>query len=561
VSLAPEGPADLLFTGGQVYVPGRSSSRAGGVAVRGGRVLAVGRDEILAELRGPATEVVDLAGGLVLPGFQDAHVHPVFAGVRLTQCNLEEGDDSDGYVAAVAAYARAHPDVEWVTGGGWSMDAFPGGTPRRELLDAVVPDRPVYLPNRDGHGAWVNSRALELAGIDAATADPVDGRIERDPDGTPTGTLHEGAAVLVGRLLPALDEADNDRGLLAGQAYLFSMGITGWQDAIVGAYLGSPDTLSSYLRLARTGELKARVVGALWWDRERGGEQLRELVERRADGSAGRFRATSVKIMQDGVAENFTAGMTEAYLDACGCQTTNAGLSFVDPVALREHVTALDREGFQVHFHALGDRAVREALDALAAAIAANGPSDHRHHLAHLQVVHVDDVPRFAALGAVANLQPLWAHHEPQLDDLTLPFLGGSLAQRQYPFGDLHRAGARLAAGSDWAVSSPNPLWGAHVAVNRTAPDGRGDGAQRPPLLPEQALDLATALTAYTSGTAYVNHLDHESGTLAPGSYADLAVLDSDPFAKPPEAIAATEILRTYVEGELVFDATADHRP
>jgi predicted amidohydrolase YtcJ len=250
--------------------------------------------------------------------------------------------------------------------------------------------------------------------------------------------------------------------------------------------------------------------------------------------------------------------MTEPYLDAHGCRTDNAGLSFVDPVALRDHVTALDREGFQVHFHALGDRAVREALDALAAALAANGPNDRRHHLAHLQVVHADDVPRFAALGAVANMQPLWAQHEPQMDELTIPFLGGSLAQRQYPFGDLHRAGARLAAGSDWAVSSPNPLWGAHVAVNRTAPDSGDDPEPRPRFLPDQALDLATALTAYTSGSAYVNHLDHETGTLAPGSYADLAVLDRDPFAGPPDEIAATEVRRTYVEGELVFDAARD---
>jgi predicted amidohydrolase YtcJ len=186
-----------------------------------------------------------------------------------------------------------------------------------------------------------------------------------------------------------------------------------------------------------------------------------------------------------------------------------------------------------------------------------NGPSANRHHLAHLQVVHPDDVPRFAQLGAIANIQPLWACHERQMDELTIPFLGGSLAEHQYPFGDLHRAGARLAAGSDWSVSSPDPLWGVHVAVNRTAPDGVGDGEPRPPLLPEQALDLATALTAYTAGSAYVNHLDAETGTLAPGTYADLAVLDRDPFTRPPSQIGATRVVRTYVEGELVHDANS----
>jgi predicted amidohydrolase YtcJ len=363
--------------------------------------------------------------------------------------------------------------------------------------------------------------------------------------------LHEGAATLVARLLPPPTEADHERGLLVGQQHLFSLGITGWQDAIVGPYLGSPDTLDTYVSLARSGELKARVVGALWWERERGSEQIPELIDRRERGSAGRFRAGTVKIMQDGIAENFTAGMSEPYLDAHGHATTNAGLSFVDPAALREHVVALDREGFQVHFHALGDRAVREALDAVAAALAVNGPSDARHHLAHLQVVHPDDVPRFAALGAVANIQPLWACHDPQMDELTVPFLGGDLARHQYPFGDLQRSGAHLAAGSDWAVSSANPLWGIHVAVNRVRPTGLGGGEARP-FLADQALELSTALTAYTAGSAYVNHAEEWSGTLRPGAYADLAVLDNDPFDGHPSAIGDCTVVRTYVEGELV---------
>jgi predicted amidohydrolase YtcJ len=558
------GPADTLFVRGRVFFPGDTVSRRGALAVRAGRIMAVGPDDLLADLRGPATDVVDVAGGLLLPGFQDAHVHPIHGGLSMLLCDLYGSVDPDWYVARVAEYARENPDLPWVTGGGWSMEAFPGGTPRRELLDAVVPDRPVFLPNRDGHGAWVNSRALLLAGIDASTPDPVDGRIERDADGTPTGTLHEGAATLVARLLPPPKPHDLEAGLLAGQRYLFSLGVTGWQDAIVGSHLGGgPDTTETYLSMARSGALKARVVGALWWDRERGAEQLPELVERRADGAAGRFRATSVKIMQDGVAENFTAAMTQPYLDHDGRPTRNAGLSFVDPDALREYVVLLDRAGFQVHFHALGDRAVREALDALAAAAAVNGLADHRHHLAHLQVVHPDDVGRFAALAAGANLQPLWACHEPQMDELTIPFLGGDLAEHQYPFGDLHRSGAHLAMGSDWSVSSPDPLWGIHVAVNRVAPPELrdADAEEPPPLLPHQTLDLATALTAYTAGTAYLNHLDGEAGSLRPGAYADLAVLDRDPFEVHPSQISGCRVVRTYVQGELVHHAAADQGP
>jgi predicted amidohydrolase YtcJ len=541
-----------VFLGGSVFTGHGRRSAPGAVAVRGGRIVTVGDEDEARAAAGPGAEVVDLAGGMLLPGFQDAHVHPVWAGAELLECHLHELGTAAEYVTEIARYAAAHPELEWISGGGWMMAAFPGGTPTKDLLDAIVPDRPVYLPNRDGHGAWVNSRALALAGIDRDTPDPVDGRIERDADGEPSGTLHEGAANIVSRLLPEMSEADLDRALLTGQAYLHSFGITAWQDAIVGSFHGVPDSLGAYLRAGASGALTARVVGALWWDRERGAEQVPELLERRAAGRSGRFAATSVKIMMDGVAENYTAAMTAPYKDGCGCATSNTGLSFVDPTALRGYVTTLDRHGFQVHFHALGDRAVREALDSVQAAREANGPADHRHHLAHLQVVHPDDVPRFAALGAAANMQPLWACHDPQMDDLTIPFLGEGLAGRQYPFGDLARAGAHLAAGSDWSVSSPNPLWGAHVAVNRTPPGQPGDRR----FLPEQSLDLATVLTAYTAGSAWVNHLDAETGTLEVGKLADLAVLDRDPFDHPAEEIGATRVVATYVAGQRVFTAT-----
>jgi predicted amidohydrolase YtcJ len=423
------------------------------------------------------------------------------------------------------------------------------------VLDRVVPDRPAYLTNRDGHGAWVNSRALELAGLTAATPDPADGRIERHPDGAPQGTLHEGAALLVGRLVPGPDFAEQVRGLLLAQQHLHSLGITAWQDAIVGEYLGYPDPLPAYLAAARDGTLTARVAGALWWDRARGAEQLDDLLDRRQAGQAGRFRAGMVKIMQDGVAENFTAGMIDPYLDACGCQTGNRGLSYVDPADLAEQVTRLDAAGFGVHVHAIGDRAVREALDAFAAARAANLVSPGRHHIAHLQVLHPDDIPRFAQLSVTANMQALWAAHEPQMDDLTIPFLGPERAARQYPFGALLRAGARLAAGSDWAVSSANPLEGMHVAVNRAFPAEQGEPAAEP-LLPGQALTLAEAMAAYTAGSAYVNQLD-ETGAIAAGYLADLVVLDRDPFAAPPGEIAAATVALTYVEGEQVYAGPA----
>ncbi|KOU54630.1 amidohydrolase [Streptomyces sp. WM6378] len=543
-------PADLVFTGGPVLTLDAARSRATTVAVTGDRITAVGHDEVR-ELIGPKTRVVDLAGKLLVPGFQDAHVHPVSAGIELARCDLTGLITATDTLAAVRAYADAHPEQEWITGGGWSMEAFEGGSPTRDLLDRVVPDRPVYLPNRDHHGAWVNTRALTLAGITRDTPDPADGRIERDATGEPTGLLQEGAMDLVGRLTPRSTPADRLAALLRAQAHLHSYGITAWQDAIVGSFGSMDDPADAYVAAARDGSLTARVVGALWWDRERGAEQIPELVERRRELSHGRFSAGSVKIMQDGVAETGTAALLGPYLDACGCATANTGTSFVDPAELRSYVTQLDALGFQAHFHALGDRAVREALDAVQAARETNGWTDTRPHLAHLQIVHPDDIDRFRALGATANIQPLWASHEPQMDELTIPFLGEERAAWQYPFAALLHSGATVAAGSDWPVSSPDPMEGIHTAVNRIAPGEKG-----PAFLPAQRITLTAAFAAYTAGTAHVNHLD-DTGSIRAGALADLAVLDRDPYAAPPEEIGATRVLATYVGGRQVHDATS----
>lgn len=538
--------ADLVFVNGTVRTMDPALPRTDTVAVRNGRIVGLGRADT-DDLVDARTEMVDLNGGTLIPGFQDAHIHAVHGGLELAKCDLTGSTDVAEYLRRIGAYAEAHPCAEWITGGGWSLEAFPGGLPTAALLDKVVPDRPVFLPNRDHHGAWVNSRALALAGITAATPDPHDGRIERAADGSPTGMLQEGAADLVGRLVPPPTDGELLDALLRSQRMLHSLGITAWQDALVGSGLGGFDVLGTYREAASDGVLTARVRGALWWDRGRGGEQIDELLDRRERGSAGRFTAGTVKIMQDGVVENRTAGLLAPYAHHCGQET--AGLSFVDPVALRSHVTALDRLGFQVHFHALGDRSVREALDAVEAARAANGPSGNRHHLAHLQLVHPDDIPRFRALDAVANIQPLWAAHEPQMDEFSIPVIGPERARRQYPFAALRAAGARLAAGSDWPVTSPDPISGIHVAVNRILPHSTAE-----PFLPEQRIALDTALAAYTAGSAWVNHLG-DTGSIVVGNLADLVVLDRDPSAGPPEEIASTKVTATYVEGSAVYTA------
>jgi len=533
-----------LFTRGSVF-DGHRHLPGHGLLVDDGTVVAVLDPAGLEALDQREHEVVDLAGGLVSPGFTDAHCHPIQGGLERMQCDLTEGRTREDYLARVRDYASTH-DGPWITGGGWAMAAFPAGTPSAADLDSVVADRPVFLPNRDHHGAWVNSRALELAGITAETSDPPDGRIERLPDGRPQGTLHEGAMDLVAALLPELPAAQYTAGLLEGQRYLFALGVTAWQDAIVGSYDGMADTGATYLDAVANGDLVADVVGALWWERGLGLSQLADLEERRRTQSGGRFRATSIKIMQDGVCENFTAAMLSPYLDGQGHATPNAGHSFVEADELQEVVVALAAAGFQVHVHCIGDRGTREALDAFAAARAAGHDPDLRHHIAHLQVIHPDDVPRFGELGVAANAQAIWACHEPQMDELTIPFLGDERATWQYPFGDLHRSGARLVMGSDWPVTSPDPLAAIHTAVTRTAYDD-----PRGPFLPEQAIDLATAFAAYTSGSAWVNGRDRTdgAGVLAPGHAADLVVLDRDPFTAPSGEIGAARVGSTWVGG------------
>ena len=545
-------PADLVLTGGPVMTMGAVRRPAEAVAVKDGRITFVGSVRDATSWVGPRTRRIDLAGRTLLPSFQDAHVHPAMAGVNLTRCPLHElPRQLDAYLEAIAAYATAAPDRPWVLGDGWYMEAFPGGTPTRQALDRFVPDRPAFFVNRDGHGAWVNSRALELAGIGHDTPDPADGRIERDAAGEPSGTLHEGAMELVRTLLPETTTQELADGIELAQAYLHRFGISAWQDAWV-----APADMLAYRMVAERGRLTGRVVACQWWERERGAEQIDEMIERRRKGSVGRLNAGTVKIMQDGVAENYTAAMLVPYLDADGRSTGNRGISFVEPEALKSYVTRLDAEGFQVHFHALGDRAVREALDAIEAARAANGPSDNRHHLAHLQVVDPADIPRFRTLGAAANMQPYWACHDAQMDDLTLPYLAPERAALQYPFRTIHRSGAVLVGGSDWSVSTPNVLAELEVAVSRVSPEAR----DRAPFLPDEALDLPEALAAFTIGTAYINHLDEVTGTIEVGKLADLVVLDRDIFAPDAGPLGDVRVLLTLIEGHPVHEDAALER-
>lgn len=526
------------------------------VAVERGRVVAVGADEAVREAMPRPDEAVDLKGRFVLPGFQDAHCHPRNGGWQRRSCDLGDALTLAEVREAIAGYVARHPGGGWVTGKGWSMETFPNGIPPASLLDELVGERPAFLVNRDGHSAWVSSAALRLAGIDASTPDPPDGRIERELSGAPQGTLHEGAMELVRRLMPPETPADVVADLEAGIGHLLSLGVTAWQDAIV-----TEDILAAYEHLAAQRRLGGRPRLALWWARERGVDQLEELVALRDRAAAAGLDAGSAKVMLDGVMETYTAALLEPYEDPCGdgrAAAAGRGTLFFEPEAAAEAVTALAGACFQVHFHAIGDRAVRVALDAVEASVRVHGGASRRlrHHVAHIQLVHPDDVARFHALGVIANAQPYWACYEPQMTELTLPFLGPTRAGWQYPFRSLTDAGSLLCFGSDWPVSTANPLEEIAVAVRRALPSPSSDGAgAEEPFLPGERLGLEESLRAFTAGSAYVNHREAETGTVAPGKRADLVVLEADPFRVGAAELHRVGVEFTMVDGSVVYES------
>ncbi len=554
--------ASLALVNGRIVGPAGPLLRASALAVdKSGAIAAIGPDEEIRDLLGPTTRVVDLAGRTAVPAFADAHVHAVGAGMERLHCDLSGLRTRDECLAAVASHSTGLQPDSWIQGGGWSMESFGAAGPLAVDLEAVDGGRPVFLPNRDHHSAWVNRVALERAGVGPETPDPPDGRIERDAGGLPTGTLHEGAMAMVGDLVPAPSPSELDDALMGAQRHLHSLGITRWQDAAVGAVpeIGVPDAYDAYRRAAADGRLTATVVGALWWDRHRGLEQLPDLLTRRERAGPGHFRATSVKLMVDGVCETLTAAMTEPYLRdglAPAHHEEAHGSFFLQPQELIAIVAELDAAGFQAHFHALGDAAVTAALDAIAALPDPGRTRAMRHHLAHLQFIRPSDIARFAAIGAVANFQPLWATNDPQMLDLTIPVVGPERATWQYRIGTLARSGASIAFGSDWPVSSPDPIQQIHVAVNRrlSAVIGRAGTAEtEEAFLPDEAIGVEAAVDAFTKGTAWVNGAEAETGVIATGRKADIAVLSQDIFALPPSEIGDATVEMTVAGGRVVF--------
>jgi predicted amidohydrolase YtcJ len=538
-----ETSADLVFRNGGVYTVDAVRSWASAVAVRGGRIIYVGSDSLPSGLIGPETEVTDLGGKMLLPGFQDAHVHPVDSGVELGECLLYDVTTPQAAADTIRAYAAAHPDAAWIRGAGWQLPLFPSANPQKSLLDRVLPDRPALLYAADGHSAWVNSKALALAGITRDTRDPPNGRIERDPrTREPSGTLRESAIDLVADKVPEHSEAEESAGLARAQAQANAFGIT----AVFAADEGETE-LRAYNTADRKGALTLRVVAALAAGKETGDSLLPRLREWRTRFATAHVHPIAVKLFADGVIESRTAALLQPYLDRRG----DAGAPNYDPATLDRLVAELDRDGFQIHVHAIGDRAIRMTLDAFEKARAQNGARDSRHAIAHLELIDPADISRFRPLGVVANFEALWANGDEYLTRLTEPALGAARSRWLYPIASVARTGAVLSGGSDWSVSSLNPLDAIEMGVTHLDPE-------RPRMAvwhPAERVDLATMIAMYTIDAAYANRLERETGSIEVGKLADLVVLDHNLFEVPAGRIHTVKVLRTLLEGATVYRA------
>ncbi|HEY1253046.1 MAG TPA: amidohydrolase [Thermoanaerobaculia bacterium] len=536
--------ADLVLRHGAVYTVDAARRWAEAVAVANGRIVFVGRDADAERWIGPKTRIVDLAGKMLLPGFHDSHVHPIDGGIDSLEVDLHGLATPAEVLARVHDYAVAHPDAPWVRGSGWELPTFPNANPTKDLLDKIVPDRPVFLWAMDGHSAWVNSKALAIAGVTKDTPDPPHGRIERDASGDPSGALREDASDLVASHLPKRTPKDHADGLTAALRIANGFGLTSLQEA-----RASEADLAAYAAADASGRLTARIVASIHCDTGKGAADVPRMVALRRKYHGRRLRADGVKIFADGVLETRTAAVLDPYVGFPG----DRGKLNVEPDAFKALAVALDAEGFQIHVHAIGDRAIRVTLDALEAARETNGARDSRHHIAHLELIDPADIPRFRTLGVVANFQPFWASGDEYLLKLTEPELGPARSRWLYPIRSVRDAGAEVAFGSDWDVSSLNPLDGIEVAVTHREPSkGPGSG---PPWLAEETIGLPEAIAAYTIGGAYLDFTERETGSIETGKAADLIVLDKNLFAIPPSRIHETKVLWTLLEGREVFKA------
>ena len=549
-----DGPVDLIVINGKVYSADGAAELAEAVAVRGNKVIRVGSNREIQRLKRAQTAVIDANGGAVLPGFNDAHAHLINGGLSLDQISLGDATTIDEIKDTIRVWSEAHPEREWITGRGWYYQPFNGAMPTRQMLDALVPDRPAYLIAYDGHTGWANTKALKAAGITRRTPSPANGVIVKDPrTGEPTGALKEAAMSLMSAAAPKPPEEDRIAAARAAIDEAHRFGITSVQDAGAAAA-----DLDLYDRLRKRKELTLRVYQALRADAtltEATLEELEKVRTRFADDPL--LKTGAIKLIADGVIESHTAAMLEPYANRPAIK----GDARFTPEQLNKVVAMLDQRGWQVMTHAIGDAAVRMTLDAYQAAAKANPAPERgrRHRIEHIETIDPADIPRFGKLGVIAAMQPVHATPSPtagiarpeagQNNDVWSVNIGDQRAARGWVWNSIARSGGRLAFGSDWPVMTFDPLRGLHVAVTRTTPDGLPAGGW----LPAERLPIRKAIDAYTRDAAWASFDELRKGMLARDMLADIVILTDDIFSGPASRLTTTEVAVTIADGKVVY--------
>jgi predicted amidohydrolase YtcJ len=540
-------PADTILINGKVYTADAKQLWAQAVAIRGEKIVAVGDGAEIEKLRGPHTKVIDAGGKLVLPGFVDCHIHFLDGSISLGQANLESAKNPADIQRILREYAAKHPGDGWILGGGWNYAMFgEENLPNKKYLDEVFPNRPVLLYGYDGHTSWANSKALALAKIEKDTPNPANGAIVRDPKtGEATGALKESAGSLVGKLVPKPTHEEKLVALRTGFHWANENGLTRVHSAG-----GDFEEFALYDELRRHGDLTLRMYIAYFLDPpELRPKDLAAIEEARTKYTGDWLSGGVVKMMIDGVIESHTAAMLEPYTD----DPSTKGKLFWDPEKYKAAVAELDKRGLQLFTHAIGDYAVRTALDAYENAETINHTQDRRPRIEHIETVTTADIPRFGKLRVIASMQPLHAYPDEDTLRVWAGNVGPDRASRAWVWNSIAKSGGRLAFGSDWNVVTLNPWEGLQMAVTRQTTEGKPDGGW----MPEQRVTLAQAVEGYTLGAAYAGRREKTEGSIEPGKLADLIIVSQNIFEIDPHTIAQTKVEKTIVGGRVVYQADA----
>jgi predicted amidohydrolase YtcJ len=536
-------PADTVIVNARICTVNAAGPWAEAVAVKDGRILAVGSAKDVTRHRGPGTQVIDAGGRLVLPGIADSHVHFVSGSSNLANVDLAGAKTLEEIQRRIRAFLQAHPGGAWLQGRGWMYPAFPGGMPHKKFLDEIVADRPAYMRCADGHSGWANSRALALAGITRETADPEDGRIVRDETGEPTGALLESAGHLVSKLIPEPTSEEKLAAVRQGLKEAARLGVVR-----VHGMGGEFEDLALFERLRDEGALTVRMTVAMWVDAPGPTDKDWKAYEEARTRCHDEWLAVDgIKLMLDGVIDSGTGAMLDPYEG----QKENKGKLFWAPEDYRKSVADFNAGGLQVSTHAIGDAAIRLSLDAYEEGQRAAGSPDVRNKIEHAEDIAASDIARFGRLGVIASFQPLHANPDPAWIGGWIKNAGPEREQRAFAWKAVLDGGGRLAFGSDWPVVTLSPWPGIQVAVTRQDLDGQPEGGW----LPQYRVSLAEAIYAYTMGGAYAMHREKDEGSIEAGKLADLIMVSPNIFDIDPHGIAETKVLLTMVGGRIVHDA------